>query len=73
MMEKLAELIWKILEPRMEEVIEEAYEKGASDIVTKLAFVFDVVRDKAREEGLADTGAIDIDDLDVELSQTIFE
>lgn len=73
MMEKLAELIWKILEPRMEEVIANAYKQGGEDIIRRFAFVYDKIAETAKTDAYADAGAIDIDDLDVELSQTIFE
>ena len=72
-MEKLAELIWKILEPRLDDVIERAYIKGGEDMIRRFAFVYDAVAKTAKEDAYADAGAIDIDDLDVELSQTIFE
>ena len=73
MMEKLAELIWKALEPKIAEVTEKAYIKGGEDMIRRFAFVYDAVAKTANEDVYAEAGAIDIDDLDVELSQTIFE
>lgn len=72
-MEKLAELIWKILEPRMEEVITKAYRQGGEDIIRRFAFVYDKVAETAKADAYADAGAIDFDELDEELSQTVFE
>ena len=72
-MEKLAELIWKILEPRLEKVITDAYKKGGEDIIRRFAFVYDEVRNIAREDAMAEAGEIPIEEIDEELSQTIFE
>lgn len=73
MIEKLAELIWKILEPRIDELLERAYVKGSEDIIRRFAYVYDTVAKTAREDAYVEAGAIEIDDLDEELSKTIFE
>lgn len=73
MMEKLAELIWKILEPRLEDVIQKAYAKGAEDIIRRFAFVYDAVGEMAKQEAYAEAGAIPIEEINEEFSQTVFE
>ena len=73
MMDKLAELIWKILEPRLEDVIQTAYVKGGEDVIRRFAFVYEKVADTAKADAYAEAGAISIEELDEELSQTIFE
>lgn len=73
MAEKLAELIWKQLEPRVKQVAEDAYKRGAEDVIRRFAFVYDTVAKTAREDAYAEAGVIDIGELDEELSQTIFE
>ena len=69
----LADIIWKQIEPRFEETIERAYVKGGEDMIRRFAFVYDTVAKTAKEDAYAEVGAIDIDDLDVDLSQSIFE
>ena len=69
----LADIIWKQLEPRFEETIERAYVKGGEDMIRRFAFVYDAVAKTAKEDAYADAGAIDVDELDVDLSQSIFE
>ena len=59
----IKEWIRALFKPMMEEAIEEAYVKGGEDMARRLAYVFDIVRDKAREEGLTDVGAIEIPEI----------
>jgi len=73
MAEKLAELIWKILEPRLEEIIEKAYAKGGEDVIRRFAFVYDTVAQTAKADVYAEMGAIPIEEVDEEFSQTVFE
>lgn len=69
----IADIIWKQLEPRMKKVAEEAYKQGAEDVIRRFAFVYDTVATKAKEDAYAEVGAIDLDNLDEELSMKIFE
>lgn len=73
MMDKLAELIWKILEPRLEEVITKAYAQGGEDLLRRFGFIYEEVRRIAREDAYAEAGAIPIEEVDEEFSQTVFE
>lgn len=59
----IKEILKPIVKEACKEACEDAYKRGAKDMVRELAFVFDIVRNKAREEGLADAGAIDIEEL----------
>lgn len=59
----MIKIIKRWLKQIIAEAYEEGYKRGAQDIVLRLAFVFDVCREKAIEEGLAEVGAIKIDDI----------
>lgn len=66
-------IIRKYMQPIIKETQEEAYKQGAEDVIRRFAFVYDEVRRLAKEDAYAEAGAIPIDELDEELSQSIFE
>lgn len=67
------ELLRKYMQPIIKEATEEAYKQGAEDTIRRFAFVYDEVRKLAREDAMAEAGEIPIEEIDEELSQTIFE
>ncbi len=67
MIEKLAELIWAKLEPRIKKTVEEAYNKGADDTVRRFAFVYDTIAQTAKADVYAQAGAIEIPETDEEV------
>ena len=66
-------ILRKYMEPIIKETQEEAYKQGAEDVIRRFAFVYDEVRNIAREDARAEAGEIPIEEIDEELSQTIFE
>ena len=66
-------IIRKYMQPIIKEAQEEAYKQGAEDVIRRFAFVYDEVRNIAREDARAEAGEIPIEEIDEELSQTIFE
>lgn len=67
------ELLRKYMQPIIKDAQEEAYKQGAEDVIRRFAFVYDEVRNIAREDAMAEAGEIPIEEIDEELSQTIFE
>ena len=66
-------ILRKYMQPIIKEAQEEAYKQGAEDVIRRFAFVYDEVRNLAREDARAEAGEIPIEEIDEELSQTIFE
>ena len=66
-------ILRKYMQPIIKETQEEAYKQGAEDVIRRFAFVYDEVRNIAREDARAEAGEIPIEEIDEELSQTIFE
>ena len=82
MLDKIVDLIWERLEPRIERACAEGYKKGeihgyvagkedgyvesADDIIRRMTTVYDVVRHNAQIDAYADAGAIDIKDISAE-------
>ena len=67
------EILRKYMQPIIKEAQEEAYKQGAEDVIRRFAFVYDEVRNLAREDAMAEAGEIPIEEIDEEYSQTIFE
>ena len=67
------EILRKYMQPIIKETQEEAYKQGAEDVIRRFAFVYDEVRNIAREDARAEAGEIPIEEIDEEYSQTIFE
>lgn len=67
------ELLRKYMQPIIKDAQEEAYKQGAEDVIRRFAFVYDEVRNIAREDARAEAGEIPIEEIDEEYSQTIFE
>ena len=67
------EILRKYMQPIIKEAQEEAYKQGAEDVIRRFAFVYDEVRNLAREDAMAEAGAIQIEEIDEELSRTVFE
>ena len=55
----LNEMMKKAVAPIIAEAYAEGYKKGAEDIVHRMAFVYDICREKGREDGMTDVGAIE--------------
>ena len=66
-------ILRKYMQPIIKEATEEAYKQGAEDILRRFAFVYEEVRNIAREDARAEAGEIPIEEIDEEYSQTIFE
>ena len=66
-------ILRKYMQPIIKETQEEAYKKGAEDTIRRFAFVYDGIRQKAKEDAYAEAGAIPIEEIEEEFSQTIFE
>ena len=66
-------ILRKYMQPIIKDAQEEAYKQGAEDVIRRFAFVYDEVRNIAREDARAEAGEIPIEEIDEELSQTIFE
>ena len=66
-------ILKKYMQPIIKETQEEAYKQGAEDVIRRFAFVYDEVRNLAREDAMAEAGEIPIEEIDEEYSQTIFE
>jgi len=63
----------ELLKKYMQPIIEDAYKQGAEDTIRRFAFVYDVVRQNAIEDVYAEAGAIDIEEVDEELSLDVFD
>ena len=66
-------ILRKYMQPIIKDAQEEAYKQGAEDVIRRFAFVYDEVRNIAREDARAEAGEIPIEEIDEEYSQTIFE
>ena len=53
-------MLKELLKPIIEDAYAEGYKQGAEDIVHRMAFIYDICREKGREDGMTDVGAIDI-------------
>jgi len=53
----------ELLKKYMQPIIEDAYKQGAEDTIRRFAFVYDVVRQNAKEDAYAEVGAIDIEEI----------
>ena len=51
------------MQPIIKDAQEEAYKQGAEDVIRRFAFVYDEVRNLAREDAMADAGAINIEEI----------
>lgn len=69
----LQEIMAKAMKPIIAEVAEESYKRGAEDVIRRFAFVYDTVRQTAKADALAEIAGIDIEEIDEELSQEVFE
>ena len=69
----LETILRKYMQPIIKETQEEAYKQGAEDVIRRFAFVYDEVRNLAREDAMAEAGEIPIEEIDEEYSQTILE
>lgn len=56
-------ILRKYMQPIIKEAQEEAYKQGAEDTIRRFAFVYDEVRNLAREDAMAEAGAINIEEL----------
>ena len=63
MLDKLTEMIWAKLEPKIAEVAEKAYKQGAEDTIRRFAFVYDAIAKTAKEDAYTEAGAIPIEEI----------
>lgn len=56
-------ILRKYMQPIIKDAQEEAYKQGAEDVIRRFAFVYDEVRNIAREDAMAEAGAINIDEI----------
>ena len=56
-------ILRKYMQPIIKEAQEEAYKQGAEDVIRRFAFVYDEVRNIAREDAMAEAGAIPIEEI----------
>ena len=59
-------MLKKWLKPIIEEAYADGYKKGAEDIIHRMAFIYDICREKGREDAFAEAGAIDIGEVEGE-------
>lgn len=57
-------MIKEILKPIIEEAYAEGYKKGAEDVVHRMAYIYDVCRERGKADGYAEAGAINIIDIE---------
>lgn len=56
-------ILRKYMQPIIKDAQEEAYKQGAEDVIRRFAFVYDEVRNLAREDAMAEAGAINIEEI----------
>lgn len=56
-------ILRKYMQPIIKDAQEEAYKQGAEDVIRRFAFVYDEVRNIAREDAMAEAGAINIEEI----------
>ncbi len=56
-------ILRKYMQPNIKDAQEEAYKQGAEDTIRRFAFVYDEVRNLAREDAMAEAGAINIEEI----------
>ena len=59
------------MQPIIKDAQEEAYKQGAEDTIRRFAFVYDEVRNLAREDARAEAGAVNIEEITPEGFDTI--
>lgn len=57
------EILRKYMQPIIKDAQEEAYKQGAEDVIRRFAFVYDEVRNLAREDAMAEAGEIPIEEI----------
>lgn len=57
------EILRKYMQPIIKDAQEEAYKQGAEDVIRRFSFVYDEVRNLAREDAMAEAGAINIEEI----------
>lgn len=62
------EILRKYMQPIIKDAQEEAYKQGAEDTIRRFAFVYDEVRNIAREDARAEAGAINIEEISDEFN-----
>ena len=79
MIEKMSDLIWTKLEPRIIKACEEGYTRGrvygyseghddgavsaTDDVIRRMTYVYDFIRHKAEEDAYTQAGAINIEEI----------
>lgn len=64
-------ILRKYMQPIIKDAQEEAYKQGAEDVIRRFAFVYDEVRNLAREDAMAEAGAINIEELSDEFNKAV--
>lgn len=63
MFESLVSKIVEAFEPKIKEITEEAYKKGAEDTIRRFAFVYDTIAQIAKSDAYAEAGMMDIEEI----------
>ena len=56
-------ILRKYMQPIIKDAQEEAYKQGAEDVLRRFGFVYEEVRRIAREDAMAEAGAINIEEI----------
>lgn len=59
-------MIKNLLKPIIAEAYSEGYKKGAEDIAHRMAYIYDICRERGKADGYAEAGAIKIEDISAE-------
>lgn len=62
----LEKVLKKYMQPIIKEAQEEAYKKGAEDVIRRFAFVYETVAQTAKADAYAEAGAINIEEISKE-------
>lgn len=62
----LEKVLKKYMQPIIEEAQEEAYKRGAEDVIRRFAFVYETVAQTAKADAYTEAGAIDIEEVSKE-------
>ena len=64
-------ILRKYMQPIIKDAQEEAYKKGAEDVIRRFAFVYETVAQTAKADAYAEAGAVNIEEITPEEFDTI--
>lgn len=89
LLDKIAELLWSRIEGRIIAACEEGFKRGEmfgyvsghedgsisgqEDLIRRVTYLYDEVHNQATKDAYAEAGAIDLEELDEELSLDVFD